>query len=332
LVSYDGNLYAAWKGEPGDDRIFYSRWNGRGKWAPALPMASGTVGGNTSVGPSLGVFNGALYAAWKGEWSDPRIFFAKYNGSNWETQKQIPNVYSAVGPALCSFGGKLVAAWKNVFDQKLYFATYDGSNWSTKLQIAGVGSSVGPSLANFGGKLYAVWKGEGNDESLWYAYYDGTKWSGQTPGQTQTQIPDVGSGVGASLAGVGDKLYAVWKGEGSDESLWYAYYDGTKWSGQTGQTQTQIPGPGSSVGAAIAEFGGKLYAVCKGKGSDVSLYNAELSGTTWSGWANDIPGNTGPDMFTDLMAPAGGNVNYLLADSKGAALTGQGNRFRLTRG
>jgi hypothetical protein len=325
LVSHGGYLYAAWKGEPDDDRIFYSRWNGSGKWAPASPMASGTVGGNTSAGPSLGVFGGSLYAAWKGEWSDPRLFFAKYNGSNWENQKQIPNAYSDVGPALCSFNStQLIAAWKN-FDQNLYFAVYDGS-WHAPSQIAGVASSVGPSLATYGGKLYAVWKGEGSDESLWYAYYDGTKWSGQKPGTSQTQIPSVGSSMGAAIAEFNGKLYAVWKGEGSDESLWYAYYDGTKWSGQKpGTSQTQIPGIGigSSMGAAIAEFNGKLYAMWKGKDSDVSLYNANFDGTKWSAQANDIPGNTGPDTDTTLLqAPAGGYANYLLADSKGATLTG----------
>ena len=43
LVSNGAYLYAAWKGEPDDDRIFYSRWNGTGKWAAqgrslALPV------------------------------------------------------------------------------------------------------------------------------------------------------------------------------------------------------------------------------------------------------------------------------------------------------
>jgi hypothetical protein len=62
----------------------------------------------------------------------------------------------------------------------------------------------------------------------------------------------------------------------------------------------------------------------KGKDSDVSLYNADLNGTTpWSAQANDIPGNTGPDTdTTPLSVPGGGNNNYFLADSKGAALTG----------
>jgi hypothetical protein len=77
------------------------------------------------------------------------------------------------------------------------------------------------------------------------------------------------------------------------------------------------------MGAAIAEFNGNLYAMCKGKDSDVKLYNAELSGSTWSAWSNDIPGNTGPDTYTTLLpTPTAGNANYVLADSKGAAVTG----------
>ena len=326
LLSNNGYLYAAWKAEPDDDRLLYSRWNGKDndKWTPAAPMG-GTIAGNSSAGPSLGSLRGSLYAAWKGEWSDPRLFYAKYNGSNWENQKQIPNVYSDEGPALCSLGTKLIAAWKNIFDQNLYFAAYDGTNWSAQSPIAGVASSVGPSLAIYGSKLYAVWRGEGTDQSLWYAQYDGHAWSGQTQGSSQTQIPGVGSSVGASLASVGNKLYAVWKGEGADQSLWYAQYDGHTWSGQTqGTSQTQIPGIGSSIGAAIAEFNGSLYAMCKGKDSDVSLYNSVFDGKKWHGWSNDIPGNTGPDTDTPLLPLPGpvapglpGSSNYWFTDSGG---------------
>jgi hypothetical protein len=305
-ASSGGQLYAAWKHQPNDDQTSFSRWGGSGNWG-----AVGSVGANTSSGPSLGMFGGSLYAAWKGEWSDPRLFFAKYNGSSWEAQAQIPNAYSDIGPALCEFNGtQFIAAWKN-FDQNLYFAIYDGSHWTAPAPIAGTASSVGPSLATYGGKLYAAWKGLGTDESLWYADYDGTKWSGQT------NIAGVASSVGPSLAGYGGKLYAVWKGQGGDQSLWYADYDGTKWSGQT-----QLAGVASSTGAAIAEFNGKLYAMWKGEGTDVSLYNAAFDGTTWSAQAKDIPGTTGPDTVTLLPAPTGGNVNYLLSDSKGAALSG----------
>jgi hypothetical protein len=326
LVSHGVYLYAAWKGEPDDDRIFYSRWKGSGNWEPASPMGSATVAGNSSAGPSLGVFGSTLYAAWKGEWSDPRLFFARFDGSKsvWETQIQIPNAYSDVGPALCAFSNtQLVASWKSI-DQSLWYATYSGSKWTAPSEIPGVASSVGPSLASFGGKVYAAWKGEGSDEGLYYAFYDGTKWSGQSPGSNQTQIPGVGSSVGPSLAAVvGGNLYAVWKGEGSDESLYYAFYDGTKWSGQSpGSNQTQIAGIGSNIGAATAEFKGNVYAMCKGKDADTSLYTAEytVSSKSWSGWSNAVPGNTGPDPTSLLPTPSGGNSNYVLSDSTGAAL------------
>jgi hypothetical protein len=182
---------------------------------------------------------------------------------------------------------------------------------------------MGPSLASYKGKVYAAWKGKNNDQSLWYAIYDGSTWSGQVSGTNQTQIPGVGSSVGPSLASVGNTLYAVWKGEGSDETLWYAQYDGSNWSGKTaGTQQTQIAGSGSSVGAAIAGFKGNLYAMAKGKDADPGLYTAEFTNNSWLGWSNDIPGNTGPDSVTPQPAPAGSRFNYTLADSTGAFLNG----------
>ena len=305
LVASNGKLFAAWKGEPGDDRIFYSSWNGSGAWETAK-----TIGGNTSVGPSLGILNKSLYAAWKGEWSDPSVFYATYNGSKWEAQKAIANVYSDTGPALCGHGDKLYAAWKSVFDKSLYYATFDGTKWSGETQMSDFRSTGGPSLATSNGKLYATWKGESSND-LWYASFDGSSWSGQK------QLSAGKTNVGPSLAEVNGKLYAVWKGE-NDTSMWYATFDGTSWSGQT-----QLPKLFSDIGPAIAEFNGKLYAMYKGQNGDVSLHNANYDGTSWSGQSNDIPGNTGQDDDGALLAPAsGGNTNYAFADSNGASLTG----------
>jgi hypothetical protein len=312
-LAANGDLFAAWKGDPDDDRIFYSSWGGSGNWAPAL-----TIDGNTSAGPSLGVFNGSLYAAWKGEWSDPRLFFAKYSGSGWQEQAQIPNVYSDVGPALCQFSEtQFIAAWKNVFDQNLYFSIYDGQNWSAQSPM-GHSSSAGPSLAFFDGQLWAAWMG--SDQTLWCATYNGTGWSGHT------QIQGATASVGPSLAAVGATLYAIWKGGEGDENLYLAYYpytDGLNkvWSCQP-LGQTPISGIGSSAGAALAEYQGNLYAMCKGKDSDVNLYLAYYDGSQWHGWNNDIPGNTGPDPTTLLATPSGSNVNYLMADNQSANVVG----------
>jgi hypothetical protein len=312
LTNLNGELVAAFKGEPSDDRIFYSTWKGTGNWS----SPAGTIPGNTSAGPSLGIYNGSAYAAWKGEYSDPRLFTSKYNGSSWEPRVQIPHAYSDNGPAIAQYGSSLVAVWKSVFDSTMWYATFENGKWSKPAQIGGVGSSVGPSLAVFDNVIYAAWKGEGSDQGIYYTTYDQNGW------HTQTPLSNVGTSVGPSLAGVGDKLYAVWKGQDTDETLYYAYFPYGTGATKTWSPQNPIPGSGSSIGAAIAPLGSDLYAMAKGKDSDVNLHLANLNGTTWSGWNTDIPGNTGPDSVILQNAPAGGRLNYTIADIKGADLTG----------
>jgi hypothetical protein len=279
ISNHSGSLFAAWKGEVGDDRLFYSRFNGT-MWSPAT-----TIGGNSSVGPALAGLGNSLFAAWKGEHSDERLFFTKLIGDTWAPQELISGAASSVGPSLSNFGTRLYAAWKGSgSDQSLWYASFDGTKWSAQAQIQGTASSVGPSLCAFGGKLYAAWKGSGNDQSLWYAPFDGTKWS------TQAQIPGTASSVGPSLCAFGGKLYAAWKGSSNDQSLWYASFNGIKWS-----VQANIPGVASSIGPALAEFDGKLYAMWKGSSNDQSLWYASFDGTKWSTQAK-IPGNTGQDL------------------------------------
>ncbi len=303
LAECNGRLYAMWKGEPGDDRIFYSSWSGSGAWLPQVALA-----GNTSHGPALANFAGTLVAAWKGEWSDPRLFFTKLNGSTWEPQAQIKGVYSDVGPSLAQVGSKLVMAWKNAFDQYLYYATYNGSTWSGPSPIPGTASSVGPSLCAVGTTLYAAWKGEYTDQGIYYASYNGTSWT------AQKQIPNVGTSVGPALAAVGSKLYAVWKGEGTDQGLYYSTFDGSSWT-----AQTKIANAGSSVGVALANFNGKVYGVGCGANGNVSLFSMDFNGTSWSAPANVIPGNTGQDNLGPVVAAPGGGLgsssNYILYDN-----------------
>jgi hypothetical protein len=127
-------------------------------------------------------YNNLLYAAWKGETNDDRLFYDTFNGTTWKSQEQIFGVASSIGPSLATFQNKIYAAWRGDIyaacegdsgDQRLWYASFDGSKWSTQAQIPSVASSIGPSLAVFDNKLYASWKGEGSDQSLWYASFDG---------------------------------------------------------------------------------------------------------------------------------------------------------------
>ena len=55
-------------------------------WSPQATIP-GTA---TSTGPSLAAFGGRLYAAWKGENTDQRLFYASFNGTGWTQQALIP--------------------------------------------------------------------------------------------------------------------------------------------------------------------------------------------------------------------------------------------------
>jgi hypothetical protein len=279
LCSYGGRLYAAWKGEVGDDRLFYSSFDGRA-WSDAQ-----ILGGNSSVGPSLGTFGSSMFVAWKGEHGDERLFYAALTGTTWSAQGQIPGVLSSGGPALAAFEDSLFAAWKGgSSDQEIWYASFGGSGWSGQATVPGAASGVGPSLAVFDGRLYFAWKGEGNDQRLFYASLENRGWS------LQAVINGATSSVGPSLATFNGRLYAAWKGNSADQQLWYATFDGRAWS-----VPVMIPAATSSTGPSLAVFGDRLYTMWKGAGTDQRLWYASFDGAGWSVPAN-IPGNTGQDL------------------------------------
>ena len=324
LCEHNGLLYAAWKGEVGDDRLFYSSFNGT-SWAPQQ-----TIPGNSSVGPSLAEYSGGMFAAWKGEHSDERVFYARFANGAWAPQLQIPGIASSTGPALATMGNRLYAAWKGAgSDQAIWYASFNGT-WSGQAVAPGFATSVGPSLAFYDNRVYMAWKGMNNDQAIWYASFDGTNWSGQAT------IPGVASSIGPSLAAFDGRLYAAWKGVPGDEGIYFSSFDGTHWS-----PQALIPGVGSSIGPALqmrpasnliptpikpvpvklpigreakiseripitgtpiggvpvnpVRFNpGNLYAMWKGMGDDQRLFYASFDGAKWS-TQSTIPGNTGQD-------------------------------------
>jgi hypothetical protein len=300
LCSYNGHLFAAWKGEVGDDRLFYSQFDGS-VWSPQVQIP----GVASSIGPALSVSPDGLYlyAAWRGAGSDERLWYASFDGSDWSAQALIPGAASSVGPALSWHwsplaGFKVTAAWKGSgSDESLWYASFDGSNWSAQALIPGAASNIGPAMSSTfpPGGLYpligpiAAWKGSGSDERLWYASYDvdGNNWS------AQAQIPGVASSIGPALCGdFGRVIYAAWRGAGSDERLWYAFYDvyDNTWS-----AQSQIPGAASSIGPSLASSqDGYIYAMWKGSDSDQRIWYASFDGTNWSTPAT-LPGDTGQE-------------------------------------
>ncbi|WP_155631735.1 hypothetical protein [Burkholderia stagnalis] len=71
LPPADDRLFAAWRGVEGDQRMFWSMFDGY-TWSPQQEG----VGGGTAVRPALAAFGGKLYAAWKGVSHDDRMFWS----------------------------------------------------------------------------------------------------------------------------------------------------------------------------------------------------------------------------------------------------------------
>ena len=284
----------------------------------------------SSIGPSLAHcklagFQDNLFAAWRGgisaacEGDDQSMYYAStvghkstFSKSEWSPPERIPGAASSIGPSLAFFQNKLYAAWKGMGDdQSIWYATFDGLKWSRQAHpnppdTPNIASSIGPSLAVFQNQLYAAWIN--TDQSLWYASFDGSNWSKTAP------IPNVASSIGPSLAVFQNKLYAAWKGEENDQNLWYASFDGLNWSTQAHLSPPGTPNPNiaSSIGPALSEYNGKLYAMWKGRDNDQRLWYASFDGSNWSSQSRG-PGNTGQDEWAPT--PSGGlraESNYVL--------------------
>ena len=220
------------------------------------------VGGGSSNGPSLAVFQNRLYAAWKGLGNDTRMFYSSFDGNNWSPQQIGVGGGSSNGPSLAVFQNRLYAGWKGLGnDTRMFYSSFDGSSWSPQQVGIGGGSSNGPSLAVFQSRLYATWKGLGNDTRMFYSSFDGNSWSAQQVGVGG------GSSNGPSLAVFQNHLYAGWKGLENDTRMFYSSFDGNGW----GPQQPGIGG-GSSNGPSLAVFQGRLYAAWKGLGSDTRMF------------------------------------------------------------
>jgi hypothetical protein len=116
-TSFNGRLYFVWKGQGGDQRLYWASSDGT-SWTAQQPFV-----GSTTDRPALAVHNGRLYAAWKGMVTngidDPAIHWASFDGTNWingGSNGYIAGSNTNVGPALAELNGQLYAVWKDASD------------------------------------------------------------------------------------------------------------------------------------------------------------------------------------------------------------------------
>ena len=294
IAGYGTTLYLAWKGESGDNRLFYTN----APW-----KTSGSIPGNSSVCPSLAAFtpSGAgsrsrLYVGYKAEPGDKRIFVSFFDGTTWAPQQML-GANSSIGPSLAVFNNILYAVYKGEHaDQRAFLvSTSNGNTWNTQQLISGLSSSTGPAITAFapakGGvtgapQLFAAFKGAWSDEKIFVMSMSSSGvWS------APNQIPGIGTSSSVSLAVLANLLYVAYKDQATENIFVISTSDGVTWG-----SPTQIANVSSSVGPSLSAFSNTLYLACKGAGTtpNISLFSSS-DGKQWVAQPH-IPGNTSPNL------------------------------------
>jgi hypothetical protein len=83
------------------------------------------IGGGTSNGPSLAVFQNRLYAGRKGLGNDTRMFWSSFDGNTWTPQQGGIGGGTSNGPSLALFQDRLYAGWKGLGnDSRMFWSSF----------------------------------------------------------------------------------------------------------------------------------------------------------------------------------------------------------------
>jgi len=115
----------------------------------------------------------------------------------------------------------------------------------------------------------------------------------------ESAFTDITSAAGPAVAQHGDRLYCVYRGTGSDYSLYWMVY--TSQDGWSDETPRPFPAHCSAGIPALVDFKGKLYCFHRGAGNDTALWYCTLNATGDS-WTPDLKMNVDEIRVTGVTA------------------------------
>ncbi|MGX1761705.1 hypothetical protein ACWIG5_33165 [Streptomyces lydicus] len=164
------------------------------------------------------------------------------------------------------------------------------------------------------GMLIPISKAPKEDTSLWWTVFQEGRPAGQEWSEDQ-RFPLHASQDNPALAILGNKLWALHRGGGSDKSLWQTFYipapppnytPNNGWS-----TDEPFPRHASDAGPAAAVFRDKLYVVHKGNGNNSLWWTSRTATGAWE------PDREFPRHGTDTGPALAVFGNYLYCVHKG---------------
>jgi hypothetical protein len=185
LAAYDGRLYMAYRaaqsGSTTNNDLWYNVFDGNDWLDPDTKI---TTNGRTrsSRSPSLAVYNGLLYMAYRASDSDD-LWYNVFDGNAWlDPDIKITKngrTRTSQAPSLAVYDGLLYMAYRASDSDDLWYNVFNGNDWLdpdikiTKNDKTRTSSS--PSLCAFDSRLFMVYKGADSSD-LWYNVFDGNDW------------------------------------------------------------------------------------------------------------------------------------------------------------
>lgn len=251
LAVHDGKLYAAWKGSDGNQRVYYSSFDGH-KWEAQKWLAFF----ESSVGVALAPYRGALYAMGR-RGCDEQLHWSRFDGTSWTGLEWYARNHSRAEVSLVAYRGLLYLIWRGGGgDGNIYCSTYDGTAWAPAWRISNFTTNCRPASTVWDGqKLIMLWKGDGGDDKIYYSASDGKEWA---PQQT---IPSAATMDGPAITSAHGLVYAVWTGSGEDERIMFSIFNGDSWT-------EPMPVIGTTAGSykpSLVVYNDELYITWKGR-------------------------------------------------------------------
>ena len=165
-----------------------------------------------------------------------------------------------------------------------YISCTDGKKWESPEKTDtkdGYGTTGAPALIVLGDTLYAFHEGFQQNRQLWFATAKSVNGDLQWQGDNDSKFGTTGAPALAIYKGEDgkDQIYCVHLGD-DGQSLWWARYNGTKWT----QSDTRLGNQAAATRPSLCVWDDKLYCVYQGAGNGEFWY-VYYNGKEWT------PGN-----------------------------------------
>ncbi|GAA4299627.1 hypothetical protein [Compostibacter hankyongensis] len=177
--------------------------------------------------------------------------------------------------------------YKRPGSNALYTAYFDGTQWNGNTPIAdqpgGIHpeSQTNPGCTVYNNWLYLIFKGVSSNK-LYSAWFDGERWHGNNAISRQLGDIHPESTASPNVAVYQGYLFTVYRG-GSTKNLYAAWFDGSKWFGNTPiMMEGSTAGAQSDYNPGLAVYKNELCAVFRGNNSNY-LYLCRFDGVHWHG-------------------------------------------------